>query len=310
MKHYTYTQDNSGYVTFDELRQLTRKKLMLRRNDLSETELRALWCALDTDDSNQILQDEALRFLKLAPTRGRDSLADTNVRGGGFEARKKAKEAKKAAEEARAAAYNSVNIDAVSRTKDMRRALEADGVQPLDEYELLELSDNFNFWLEQTRMTSSTNDRAFSKVQGKSISWMLLFKEVDSDGECGEGWGLHAVAMLFVCWPPYRLPLLLLQRGLCCWPLLLLTALCCWPLLLPSTADADCLLLLPALSCYSPPPTHSHSPLTGSGGITYDEYKRVCRKKIGLRQADFPEQRMQLLWCALDIDNSDQVATR
>ena len=171
-------------MTFDELNVLTRRKLMLRLKDISETELRALWCALDADDSNQILQDEALSFLKLAPMRTRDSLADTNVRGGGVEARKKAKEAKKAAEEAKIAAYNSVNIDAVCRTKEMRRELEEDGVPPLDEFDLLDLSELFNERLEEAREKSGTASRSFHDQKGKTgkSAWINLFKEIDTDG--------------------------------------------------------------------------------------------------------------------------------
>ena len=205
-------------VTYDELSSLTRTRLRLKKRDLSEMDLMALWCALDEDDSNQILQDEALRFLKLAPTATKDGFAATNTRA--YREKQKAARAKALADKMR-------QVDAVqSATREMRAALEAEGVPEMTEGYLHVLSDQFNEWLEMARETSSTHDRAFSKVAGQKVSWMLLFKEVDADT---------------------------------------------------------------------------------SGGITYDEYKRVLRKKLRLSQHDLSDRTMNALWCALDNDNSDQI---
>ena len=52
-------------MTFDELEVVVRKKLSMKKNELSEPALKALWCALDADDSNQVMADEFHKFLKL-----------------------------------------------------------------------------------------------------------------------------------------------------------------------------------------------------------------------------------------------------
>ena len=55
---------SSGFVTLDELRQVVRHKLKVKPSKLSENAIKALWCALDGDDSNQIQMDEFGTFLK------------------------------------------------------------------------------------------------------------------------------------------------------------------------------------------------------------------------------------------------------
>ena len=56
--------DGSGEVTFDEFQIVVRKKLNLAPAEMSEARLRALWCALDADDSNAIRVDELAKLLK------------------------------------------------------------------------------------------------------------------------------------------------------------------------------------------------------------------------------------------------------
>ena len=64
--------DRSGNVTYDELYRVCRapplhRGLGLRQKDLPDAMLRALWCALDDNDSSTVKHDEFIRFLRLAP---------------------------------------------------------------------------------------------------------------------------------------------------------------------------------------------------------------------------------------------------
>ena len=56
--------DGNGFVTFDELAFMTRKRLELKKTELKEDQLKALWCVLDADNTNAIEVDEFARFLK------------------------------------------------------------------------------------------------------------------------------------------------------------------------------------------------------------------------------------------------------
>lgn len=47
-------QDDSGYITYDELKTVIRQKLRINTKVMPETKLKTLWCVLDNDDSNQV----------------------------------------------------------------------------------------------------------------------------------------------------------------------------------------------------------------------------------------------------------------
>jgi hypothetical protein len=53
--------------TYDEMKHVVRQKLHIKSKELSESDLKALWCVLDADDSNSIMIDELTRFLKGRP---------------------------------------------------------------------------------------------------------------------------------------------------------------------------------------------------------------------------------------------------
>jgi len=57
-------EDGSGFLTFDEFRKVVRERLHVKKVQLQENELKAIWCALDADDSNQVQIDEFTRFLR------------------------------------------------------------------------------------------------------------------------------------------------------------------------------------------------------------------------------------------------------
>ena len=163
-------------VTYDELSSLTRTRLRLKKRDLSEMDLMALWCALDEDDSNQILQDEALRFLKLAPTATKDGFAATNTR---------AYLAKKKQEADRAAAPDTARVDHSLRTPEMRAKLAEAGHALPDGDRLVELSRIFNERLEDAR----------KKQNKEGFSWYSLFNELDQDGSGYGESAPHAAAL-------------------------------------------------------------------------------------------------------------------
>merc|ERR1719460_1695905 len=54
--------DHSGVITYDELLKVIRNVLKMKKADLTDDQVRALWCALDVDDSNSL---QFVEFLKL-----------------------------------------------------------------------------------------------------------------------------------------------------------------------------------------------------------------------------------------------------
>lgn len=57
-------RSHSGYITFDEFSNVLRNTLRKGPIAFPNYRLKALWCALDADDSNTVHKDEAARFLK------------------------------------------------------------------------------------------------------------------------------------------------------------------------------------------------------------------------------------------------------
>ena len=81
--------DNSGLLTFDELREVVRRKFKLKKFECSENKLKLIWCALDMDDSDTIQQIEFGRFIKLAYAKKSDRPAATPRKSGSLSARPK-----------------------------------------------------------------------------------------------------------------------------------------------------------------------------------------------------------------------------
>jgi len=70
--------DASGLITFDELRQVIRRKFKLGAAKVSEDQIKRIWCMLDVDNSDTIAQVEMARFMKMADKDNRSG------RGRGF----------------------------------------------------------------------------------------------------------------------------------------------------------------------------------------------------------------------------------
>ena len=58
-------KDGSGFVTYDEIVEMTRRKLKQSVSELPEARLKALWCVLDADDSDQLEVSEFRKFAEL-----------------------------------------------------------------------------------------------------------------------------------------------------------------------------------------------------------------------------------------------------
>ena len=107
-----------------------------------------------------IKHDEMIRFLKLAPDRAHAGYRHTKD----YDAH-----AASAAIRAEAEASDTARVDYVLPTKEMRAALEAEGVPMPGEARLLELSRTYNERLERARKWENK----------EGFSWYMLFKELD-----------------------------------------------------------------------------------------------------------------------------------
>jgi len=59
--------DGSGFITFDEFCKVVRTKLRVKKEQLTDRNIKTLWVTLDADDSDQLLMDEFANFLKGKP---------------------------------------------------------------------------------------------------------------------------------------------------------------------------------------------------------------------------------------------------
>jgi Ca2+-binding EF-hand superfamily protein len=143
--------DRSGTVTFDELQRVARSKVGIKASHISEMQLRALWCALDVDDSNTIKVDEMVRFLKLSPVVHEtwDDVPASVVNDG----------------------PNLKRVDVIVPTSEMRAEIEASGIELPEGEKLHSLSKLYNEGLEAVRVLENK----------PGLSWFSLFQEIDED---------------------------------------------------------------------------------------------------------------------------------
>ena len=127
--------DGSGVVTYDELLDVVRHKLEIKASVLSTNDLKALWCALDTDDSNQLTPEEMGKFFK----RGE---VDRKARSLQRQQTLKREKRQSLGRDAMIAASNRA-LDS-QPTSEMRKELEANGTTLPDEEQLTSLSVRFS----------------------------------------------------------------------------------------------------------------------------------------------------------------------
>jgi Ca2+-binding EF-hand superfamily protein len=146
----------SGFITFDELEDILRRKAKKGPSFLSDEKLRALWCALDSDDSNQIMPQEMGKFLKRA---GGESI---KMGKGHSNLNKKKIELGGSADLAKGRALEC------TQTAVLRASLKAE----LSPEELIELQKTLNL-----KLTESLHKKSIEVT-----SAYQLFREIDKDG--------------------------------------------------------------------------------------------------------------------------------
>ena len=143
-------EDGSGLITYDELRHSVRTRLKVGKSTLTEAALKAVWCALDVDDSNSITAPELGSFLKRTIAKAGFARQATMHSGGSL----------LASDSASASMSNAI---ASQPTSEMRAELETAGVPiPADE-EILTLSASFNEWLEAARKRDNKETHSWFK---------------------------------------------------------------------------------------------------------------------------------------------------
>jgi Ca2+-binding EF-hand superfamily protein len=159
-------RDRSDFVTHDELVDFVRRKLQRGVGDLSDVQLKQLWCTLDVNRDNRLHRDEVAAFLKLGRSTDHDASPP--------------REASPPRKHTPAALVGSIDRHGMSEaepsqpTAEMRRDLRDKGVALPNDDELISLSESFNAWIEAYR-----HEHHLPPVSG---SWHHLFKIVDQDG--------------------------------------------------------------------------------------------------------------------------------
>ena len=129
---------------------------------MPQTQLKALWCALDLDESNSIQKDEMARFFKRG-TAGAPKPKPAALQ----------KQHTSAALVGDIARVGTSGAIACQPTAEMKAELEAAGIPVPDDAALTELSVTYNKWLEELRQKEGKD---------QSHSWIQLFSAVDKGG--------------------------------------------------------------------------------------------------------------------------------
>ena len=152
-------------VSYDELKEMVRKKLKQTSADIPELTLKGLWCDLDADNSNEIEINEFRKFAELGALEGQD--ASKNFGG--------LNKQTAASLSGGLSALTSAAAIASQPTAEMRAELLANGHELPSDVEMKSLSRRFNEALDRLRKSDGT------KSQG-ALNWMTLFRQVRQIG--------------------------------------------------------------------------------------------------------------------------------
>ena len=156
--------DHSGLITFDELKSGVRERLKISVKDLSELELKALWVALDTDDSGFIEATEFQKFMN------RDAPPPLNREQRSQMLMLKRQNTRSLNEELAKRELELDGLKGAQTTKEMKAEIEAAGqVVPADE-ELVQLAV---WWAKKVAV--------FKPGVHRGVAWLQVFKEVGND---------------------------------------------------------------------------------------------------------------------------------
>ena len=144
-------------ITYDELTDVIRRKLRKGSSKMSENAIKALWCALDVDESNAIQKDEMAAFLK----RGAPAIHKSD------KPKPVAKEHTSANLVGAMERHGMGSAIASTPTSEMRKELESAGVALPSDAQLTALSQKMNEWLDNLR---------HSEGREHAVTWFSLFK--------------------------------------------------------------------------------------------------------------------------------------
>ena len=159
-----FDEDQSGLITFDEMSSGVRERLRIKKAELSDLKLKALWVALDADDSGFVESGEFHRFMNKEET-PQDKAA--------LRAQKQAEKNRRLREELEAQRLRELELDgykSMYKTAVMRRELEEAGVPMADDERKVTLAKEFFSWV-----------KAYKPDADQAIAWLQVFKEVDND---------------------------------------------------------------------------------------------------------------------------------
>ena len=155
-------EDGSGHVQYGELLQMVRKELKLTADDMPEDSVKALWLALDVDNSNHVTPGEFGVMIMRGVSHKLEGTAEKRAQQNIDDNKAKIK----ASEEAEKLLVGT-NL---MKTADLRKDLLERSVPPLEQPELMAMSLIFNRELEYM----------FPGVD-RNRSWKSMFNRVDAD---------------------------------------------------------------------------------------------------------------------------------
>ena len=132
--------DESGLITYDELYKVVRTKLKIRRADLADIRVKALWCSLDSNASDHIGAVEMARFMRRA---GPGTLQKGLLEKRQALVRQKTTMMRSEAEKKTAVEVKDQKLVSQMSTPDMRKQIAANGVSEPDDDQITAYAHQF-----------------------------------------------------------------------------------------------------------------------------------------------------------------------